>query len=187
MEASIKELEDKKREVLDAFFSRVISKEDVRFMNANYDEQIHAQTEKLAALRNLNSLEYDIRDLSDDILAHMQMIAKGNPDNELFCKNLLDKLVVYPDRRIEVKLNLMPPSWAYVLARLEELKKLKTAENERCHNYPSVSALFDSNSQNLPDEKVLVRNDFSSGCLFYPSVPMSVKRPFNSSKGMEYR
>ena len=62
---------------------------------------------------------------------------------------------------IEVKLKLMPPSWAYVLARLEEL------------------------NSNFQNEKVMVRKDFSSGCLFYPSVPMSVNRPFNSSKGME--
>lgn len=62
---------------------------------------------------------------------------------------------------IEVKLKLMPPSWAYVLARLEEL------------------------NSSFQNEKVLVRNDFSSGCLFCPSVPMSVNRPFNSSKGME--
>lgn len=143
VEEAIRKLEGKKREVLDAFFSKVISKDDVRFMNAAYDEQIKALKEKLEALRNLNSLEYDIRDLADDIEAHLQMIAKANPDDELFCRNLLDKMVVHPNRRVEIKLNLLPPSWAYVLARLEELRRLKAAENEGCHNNSSVSPLSD--------------------------------------------
>ena len=184
VEEAIRKLEGKKREVLDAFFSKVISKDDVRFMNAAYDEQIKALKEKLEALRNLNSLEYDIRDLADDIEAHLQMIAKANPDDELFCRNLLDKMVVHPNRRVEIKLNLLPPSWAYVLARLEELRRLKAAENEGCHNNSSVSPLFDTVSHNLPAEKPLRRNDFSGRCHNGPSVPMSVRRPFSSSKGM---
>ena len=59
---------------------------------------------------------------------------------------------------IEVKLKLMPPSWAYVLARLEEL------------------------NSNFQNEKVLVRNDFSSGCLFYPSVPREASEMFQCIK-----
>ena len=185
VEEAIRKLEGKKREVLDAFFSKVISKDDVRFMNAAYDEQIKSLKEKLEALRNLNSLEYDIRDLADDIEAHLQMIAKANPDDDLFCRNPLDKMVVHPNRRVEIKLNLLPPSWAYVLARLEELRRLKAAENEGCHNNSSVSPLFDTVSHNLPAEKPLQRNDFSGRCHNDPSVPMSVRSPLSSSKGME--
>lgn len=186
VEDEIRQLEEKKREVLDAFFSKVISKDDVRFMNATYDEQIKALKEKLEALRSLNSLEYDIKDLADDIEAHLLMIAKANPDDELFCKNLLDKIVVYPNRRVEIRLNLLPPSWAYVLARLEELRRLKEAEKEGCHNNSTVSPLFDTNSHILPAVKTLQHNSFSGGCHNGPSVPTSVNKPFSSSKGIEY-
>ena len=186
VELAIKNLEDKKREVLDAFFSKVISKDDFRLMNSKYDEEIKALQEKLEALRSLNSLEYDIRDLADDIEAHLQMIAKQSPDDELFCRNLLDKIVVHPNKRIELKLNLLPPSWAYVLARLEELKLLKEKEERGCHNDSSVSVLFDTNAQILTTEKPLQRNDFSSGCQNVADVPISVSNPFSSSKGMEY-
>ena len=185
VEDAINQLEDKKREVLDAFFSKVISKDDVRIMNARYDEQIRALREKLEALRNLNSLEYDIRDLADDIETHIQMIANSRPEDELFCRNLLDKVVVHPNRKVEIRLNLLPPSWAYVLARLEELRRLKAGEEGGCRNDSSVSPLFDTVSQFLPAEKPLQRNGFSGRCLFVPSVPTSVSRPFSSSKGME--
>lgn len=133
-----------------------------------YDEQIKALKEKLEALRNLNSLEYDIRDLADDIEAHLQMIAKANPDDELFCRNLLDKMVVHPNRRVEIKLNLLPPSWAYVLARLEELRRLKAAENEGCHNDSSVSPLFDTVSHNLPTENRCGAKTFRVGAIMTP-------------------
>ena len=186
VEQEIKKLEEKKREVLDAFFSKDISKDDFRLMNATYDEKIKALQEKLEALRSLNTLEYDIRDLEDDIEAHLKMIAKQDPDDELFCRNLLDKIVVHPDKKIEMKLNLLPPSWAYVLARLEELKLLKQKSSEGCHIDSSVSVLFDNNSQNLPAEKALQRNDFSDGCQNVADVPISVSSPFSSSNGMEY-
>lgn len=94
------------------------------------------------------------------------------------------KMVVHPNRRVEIKLNLLPPSWAYVLALLEELRRLKAAENEGCHNNSSVSPLFDTVSHNLPAEKPLRRNDFSGRCHNDPSVPISVSRPFSSSKGI---
>lgn len=115
------------------------------------------------------------------------MIAKQDPDDELFCRNLLDKIVVHPDKKIEMKLNLLPPSWAYVLARLEELKLLKQKNSEGCRNDSSVSVLFNKNSKNLSVKKVLQRNDFSGGCQSITDVPISVSKPFNSSKGMEYR
>lgn len=115
------------------------------------------------------------------------MIAKQDPDDELFCRNLLDKIVVHPDKKIEMKHNLLPPSWAYVLARLEELKLLNEKDSEGCHIDSSVSVLFNNNSQNIPVKKVLQRNDFSGGCQSITDVPISVSKPFNSSKGMEYR
>lgn len=100
VETEIKKLEEKKREVLDAFFSKDISKDDFRLMNASYDKKIKSLQEKLEALRSLNTLEYDIRDLEDDIEAHLKMIAKQDPDDELFCRNLLDKIVVHPDKKL---------------------------------------------------------------------------------------
>ena len=159
--------------MLDAFFSKVISKDDVRIMNARYDEQIRALREKLEALRNLNSLEYDIRDLADDIEAHIQMIANSRPEDELFCRNLLDKMVVHPNRKVEIRLNLLPPSWAYVLARLEELRRLKAGKEGGCRNDSSVSPLFDTVSQFLPAENRCSATVFRVGVflfLLYPKL-----------------
>lgn len=185
IEFSLKELEQKKKEVLDAFFSKLISKEDVRLMNEQYDAEILKQKEKLETLREMDSLEYNLTDLADDILTHINMIAQSTPDDELFLKSFLDKVVVYEERRVELKLNLMPPSWSYVLVKLEELKRLKMEEKEGCRFDTDVSPNFDGNSQHTTVEKALISNGFLSGCLFDPSVPISVSSPFSSSKGME--
>ena len=53
-------------------------------------------------------------------------------------------MVVHPNRKVEIRLNLLPPSWAYVLARLEELRRLKAGEEGGCRNDSSVSPLFDT-------------------------------------------
>ena len=113
---------------------------------------------------------------------------KANAD-QLQMGHLLEPIAAYwyAHKRIELKLNLLPPSWAYVLARLEELKLLKEKEERGCHNDSSVSVLFDTNAQILATEKPLQRNDFSSGCQNVADVPISVSRPFSSSNGMEYR
>lgn len=142
IEFSLKELEQKKKEVLDAFFSKLISKEDVRLMNEQYDAEILKQKEKLETLREMDSLEYNLTDLADDILTHINMIAQSTPDDELFLKSFLNKVVVYEERRVELKLNLMPPSWSYVLVKLEELKRLKMEEKKGVVStpmYPPIS------------------------------------------------
>lgn len=111
-------------------------------MNEQYDAEILKQKEKLETLREMDSLEYNLTDLADDILTHINMIAQSTPDDELFLKSFLDKVVVYEERRVELKLNLMPPSWSYVLVKLEELKRLKMEEKKGVVStpmYPPIS------------------------------------------------
>lgn len=63
------------------------------------------------------------------------------------------KIIVHPNKKVEIRLNLLPPSWAYVLTRLEELKRLKKGAKEGCHNSNYVSALFDTNPHFLQPQK----------------------------------
>jgi len=76
----------------------------------------------------------------------------GREVDESFCKSMLDTIIVYPDRRAELRLNLLPQKWRFVLDSIAD-----------------------------------IHHRSGAGCHLDPSIPMSVSRPFSSSKGMEYR
>lgn len=83
-------------------------------MNAEYDRHIAEWTEKVkvaeqvGASRDTSVLEREIRD-------RVAKIVSGDavPDN--FYGNLLDQIMAFPDRRVEISLKCLPTRWTYML------------------------------------------------------------------------
>ena len=148
---------DKKQNVLDAFFSKNITKEDMRMMNERYDKQMWELQERLQAIKAREQIHYETGSLKNDVRKQVTDMVSGLTESEIFYKNVLDQMVVYPDQRVEVKLNLLPQKWIFVLQKLSELN-------------------------HLSDHRNLSETDFQSQgvCNNNPSLPMSVKRPVTS-------
>ena len=148
---------DKKQNVLDAFFSKNITKEDMRMMNERYDKQIGELQERLQAVKAREQIHYETGSLKNDVRKQVTDMVSGLTESEIFYKNVLDQMVVYPDQRVEVKLNLLPQKWIFVLEKLSDLKN-------------------QSNYRNLPE------TDYHSQgvCNYNPSVPTSVRIPVTS-------
>ena len=148
---------DKKQNVLDAFFSKNITKEDMRMMNEHYDKQIGELQERLQAVKAREQIHYETGSLKSDVRKQVTDMVSGLTESEIFYKNVLDQMIVYPDQRVEVKLNLLPQKWIFVLQKLSEL------------NHPS-------DYRNLP------KTDSQSQkvCNNNPSLPMSVSVPITS-------
>lgn len=91
-------------------------------------------------------LSYDTASLKADVNAHIKGLM-GREVDEPFPKVILDAMIVYPGHRLEVRLNLLPTKWRFVLDSIASIRQ-------------------------------------SGGCHYDPSVPMSVSKPFSSSKGM---
>lgn len=118
-------------------------------MNERYDRQMTELQTGLRAARDREHLTYETASLKADVKMHIGDLA-GREVDESFCKAILDTITVYPDRRVELRLNLLPQKW-----------------------------------RDLLDSIADIRHRSGAGCHFDPSVPISVRRPFSSSKGME--
>jgi len=113
----MQDLTEKKKSVLDAFFSQNITKEDMRMMNEKYDADILLTVDKISVAKKTQSISYSYSDIKADVRKTVESIINGTEKQDYFYSSLLDKMVVYSDNQIEVSLNLLPTKWVYVIER----------------------------------------------------------------------
>lgn len=130
LKKELSQLEAKKKSVLDAFFTKSISKEDMKLMNSEYDSHITELTDKIEAVEKKDSLSYDTANLEKDIKEKVAGIVSTETAPDIFYGNLLDHITAHPDRRMEVHLKLLPTKWTYVLESLADIKKRITHKND---------------------------------------------------------
>ena len=129
LEFEIGQLMKKKEDVLEAFFSKSITKEEMRMMNERYDNQLDSLRSQLDAMKARERISYETATLREDIKKHVTAIVNGDCDDEVFLKNSLDHMIIYRERRIEVRLNLLPQKWCFVLESLRDIRRHIEAEN----------------------------------------------------------
>ena len=142
LEYQIEQLTKKKADVLDAFFSRQITKEEMKLVNERYDRELGALRVRLEAVRSKGAAAYETEVLREDVQKKITAIVGGETDSEAFYKNLLDRMVVHKDKRVEVYLNLLPQKWTFILEDLRDvnrtLEEKGAVKNKVCKNGPSV-------------------------------------------------
>lgn len=147
LQYEMEQIMEKKQNVLDAFFSKNITKEDMRMMNERYDKQIGELQERLETIKASERICYETDSLKSDIRKQVTDMVSGLTESEVFYKNVLEQMVVYPDQRVEVKLNLLPQKWIFVLQKLSDLKHSSDHRNlpetdsldlRVCNNNPSL-------------------------------------------------
>ena len=149
----------KKEALLDAFFSGEISKEDLRVMKQKYDSELSALQEKEKSNRMRMDIQYDKPQIERDIKRHIANLILQDQSSDVFYKTYVDRLLVFPGKRTMIKLNLLPNTVFRLLNRMVEYCRNLSNQDDSCHE----------------------------GCLNPKLEPISVRRPFSSSKGMEYR
>ena len=115
LEYEISQIMKKKEAVLDSFFSGNITKDEMRMMNERYDKELAGLNSRLDAVKARQQIVYETSTLRDDVRKQVTSIISGDQDSEVFLKNVLDHMVVFQDKRIEVRLNLLPHKWIFVL------------------------------------------------------------------------
>ena len=125
LELRLEQLNRKREAALDAFFSRDITREEMRRMTGRYDREAAELRERLARTGARSESSCEKAALRDDIRRRVAGLVNGEGDSEIFCKTILDHMVVYRDQRVEVRLNLLPQTWCFVLERLNQ-----TAQND---------------------------------------------------------
>ena len=120
LELQLEQLNQKREAALDAFLSRDITKEELRRMTTRYDREAAELRQRLARARTRSETSYAKATLREDIRRRAAALVGGEGDSEVFYKNILDHMVVHRDRRVEVRLNLLPQTWSFVLERLNQ-------------------------------------------------------------------
>lgn len=97
-------IRQKKAILMDSYFSGVITQEDMQLMKSRYDQQL----DKLNHRLNEQHIRQDRKQLQSEIQAKLISVLNGERDSTIFCKTVLEKLTVFKDRHIELKLQFLP-------------------------------------------------------------------------------
>ena len=120
LEYEISQLKQKKADVLDAFFSKQITKEEMHLVNQRYDGELEDLQRRLEGVRERESITYEEDQLEKDVGRQVADIVNCKADSEVLYKNVLNRMVVHKDRKVEVFLNLLPQKWTFVLENLRK-------------------------------------------------------------------
>ena len=119
LEAELEKLQARSDAILDRFLDQSISKEDYQRAKARCEDEISRTQEKIAAIRQRQTLDTDTQTLRPDIRTAIAGIVSGQTADDVFYGQLLHQMTVYRDGRVDVALNLLPAKWTYVLDGLE--------------------------------------------------------------------
>ena len=114
LEVEIRRIKGKKEDVLDAFFSKRITEDEMRMMNGRYDSQLTSLQQQLEAVQSREQTCWDPDRLRADLEKRIADIVSCRMDSEVFYKTVLDHMTVYRDGRIEVRLHLLPQTWVFL-------------------------------------------------------------------------
>lgn len=170
LQYQIDQLIKKKEAVLDAFFSQTVTKEEMRLMNERYDQELAALDQRMQAVREKQKLCYDADSLAGDVQQKVKAIVCGETDSEVLYKNILDHMTVYRGGRVELRLNLLPQKWVFVLDRLHDFRQKTGVSQFDADVSPKTAAEKSEENQGFP----------ASVSLCEPAVPISVSRAFSS-------
>lgn len=106
-------LTKKKEDVLDAFLSDIIGAEEMTALNRRCDRQLEALREQLTQHRQLADPcepgpEAGMKE-------HLEAILAGRVTSEIFCKTLLDNILICPDKSAVISLQGLSLRWRFSL------------------------------------------------------------------------
>lgn len=115
LQSEIEQLKEKKLSMLDAFFGKSITREEMEMMNKRYDEKIASLQKQLNVVCKRTQSYCGMDTVRDEVRSHVERAVNAQTDSEIFYKNLLNRIVVCKDGSAEISLNLLPQTWVYAL------------------------------------------------------------------------
>lgn len=100
----IDRIAQKKATMLDAYFEKEITKQEMTAMKAKYDEQLR----RLQLRMEQAQLRTPAANDADKIRLTLEAVLAGETESEGLYKKLVEQLTVYRDRHMELKLNHLP-------------------------------------------------------------------------------
>ncbi len=101
-------VQQKKEAVMDAYFSREISREVMLSFTEKYEQQVSNLRKRLEEAQNRKDSNQDSDALRVKIHSELSAILNGETESEVFYKTILKSLTVFKDRHMELRLNWLP-------------------------------------------------------------------------------
>ena len=110
----IDNLKVKIQKLLDLYLSEDLTKEAYREKKAEYEKEIE-RLEKLFDNAKDDACKYNADEAVKDVCEYIKKILYATERNEIFYKNLVEKIVVHSREKLDVYLNLLPHKWSVAL------------------------------------------------------------------------
>ena len=123
LQKQIQQITKKKEAIIDAFVSGDLTKEELQYMKALYDERLKPLNERLQACKKAKKPTK--AQIQADIQKQIKSIVTCKRVAEPFYKALLEKIVIQKDGTFQIALNHLPQTWHF------ELEYHKTSQEEK--------------------------------------------------------
>lgn len=145
-QTEIAKCEDKKKKLLDMCLNGYIEAEAYREACDDLSSQIADFEQKLINEQSNQQRLADKERNIVDIKEYVNAISTGEEWNDAFYRNIVDRIVVYKGRKMDIHLKLMPEKWqGKILAGAQEIKAYERIKHSCVCSEPiSVSKPFSS-------------------------------------------
>lgn len=107
-EKQIKKLQKKSESALENYIDEIISKDDYLFLKDKYTKEIDVVKKELTSEQNNSTNKNDIKEQIDCFILEIENKISKNITDEYLLSNLIEKIVVFKNKRIELKLKYIP-------------------------------------------------------------------------------
>lgn len=115
--------EDKKKKLLDLYLNGYIRPEEYKATYDDLNSQITVIEQKLIKEKNNQQVIADKDKIIADIRRYVYAISSGTEWNDVFYRNIVDKIIVHKDRKVDVHLKLIYKKWQWkILAGTQEIE-----------------------------------------------------------------
>lgn len=138
--------EDKKKKLLDMCLNGYIEAKEYREVCDDLSRQITDLEQKLIKEQSNRQMIEDKEKNIADIKEYVNAISTGGEWNDTFYRNIVDRIVVYKDRRMDIHLNRIPEKWqGKILAGTQKIEAYESIKHSCVCSEPiSVSKPFNS-------------------------------------------
>lgn len=105
LQSRVDSIRRKKEAVMDSYFSGEITQAEMATMKEKYTWQITDLQTRIALARQQKQENRDPEALKTALTSAIWDILTGNAESVVFCKTVVERLTVFPDRHMELKLN----------------------------------------------------------------------------------
>lgn len=131
----LKMLSEKKERLMDLYIGKEITKEEYRKMVEKYETEKQTVAKQIEDAEKQNDLINHQEEILKDIVSTIEAMVLGEKQDDIFYRNIVDRIVVYSRQNIEIYLNLLPFKWEYALAELPKKPNIKKPPDAELFEY----------------------------------------------------